>query len=79
MGAVPIAPADRLDATWHSLTRALDRLQISPVADHRTFLALARHARLKPLTVLQLPAAARAVAHAAEQKQHTQAAEGDLQ
>jgi UDP-N-acetylglucosamine 2-epimerase (non-hydrolysing) len=42
----PLHPRTRLAAARHGLTPALDRLQIIPPADHRTFLALARHARL---------------------------------
>jgi UDP-N-acetylglucosamine 2-epimerase (non-hydrolysing) len=43
---LPLHPRTRAAATRHGLTAALDRLRpISPV-DHRTFLALARHARL---------------------------------
>ncbi len=39
-------PRTRLAAARHGLTPALDRLQVIPPADHRTFLGLARHARL---------------------------------
>jgi UDP-N-acetylglucosamine 2-epimerase (non-hydrolysing) len=42
----PLHPRTRLAAARHGLTPALDRLQIIPPADHRTFLGLARHARL---------------------------------
>jgi UDP-N-acetylglucosamine 2-epimerase (non-hydrolysing) len=42
----PLHPRTRLAAARHGLTPALDRLQIIPPADHRTFLSLARHARL---------------------------------
>jgi UDP-N-acetylglucosamine 2-epimerase (non-hydrolysing) len=42
----PLHPRTRLAAARHGLTPALDRLRIIPPADHRTFLALARHARL---------------------------------
>jgi UDP-N-acetylglucosamine 2-epimerase (non-hydrolysing) len=42
----PLHPRTRLAATRHGLTPAIDRLRIIPPADHRTFLGLARHARL---------------------------------
>ena len=42
----PLHPRTWLAAARHGLTPALDRLQIIPPADHRTFLRLARHARL---------------------------------
>jgi UDP-N-acetylglucosamine 2-epimerase (non-hydrolysing) len=42
----PLHPRTRLAAARHGLTPALDRLQVIPPADHRTFLGLARHARL---------------------------------
>jgi len=43
---LPLHPRARLAAGRHGLTAALDRLHIVPPADHRTFLGLARHARL---------------------------------
>ncbi len=42
----PLHPRTRLAAARHGLTPALDRLQVIPPADHRTFLGLARYARL---------------------------------
>src|ERR1700683_582597 len=42
----PLHPRTRLAAERHGLSTALDRLQLLPPADHRTFLSLARHARL---------------------------------
>jgi UDP-N-acetylglucosamine 2-epimerase (non-hydrolysing) len=39
-------PRTRVAVQRHGLTDALDRLLVIPPADHRTFLALARHARL---------------------------------
>ena len=39
-------PRTRAAAERHRLTAALDRLRLIPPADHRTFLGLARHARL---------------------------------
>ena len=42
----PLHPRTRLAAARHGLTPALDRLRVIPPADHRTFLGLARHARL---------------------------------
>ena len=42
----PLHPRTRLAAARHGLTAALDRLRTLPPADHRTFLALASHARL---------------------------------
>src|SRR5580700_3923042 len=43
---LPLHPRTRAAAERHGLTAALDRLRPIPPADHRTFLALARHARL---------------------------------
>jgi len=43
---LPLHPRTRAAATRHGLTAALDRLRPIPPADHRTFLGLARHARL---------------------------------
>jgi UDP-N-acetylglucosamine 2-epimerase (non-hydrolysing) len=43
---LPLHPRTRLAAARHGLDAALDRLRPLPPADHRTFLALARHARL---------------------------------
>jgi UDP-N-acetylglucosamine 2-epimerase (non-hydrolysing) len=43
---IPLHPRTRLAAARHGLTAALDRLHTVPPADHRTFLGLARHARL---------------------------------
>jgi UDP-N-acetylglucosamine 2-epimerase (non-hydrolysing) len=43
---LPLHPRTRAAAARHGLQPALDRLQPGPPADHRTFLALARHARL---------------------------------
>ena len=43
---LPLHPRTRLAAQRHGLTAALDRLRPIPPADHRTFLSLARHARL---------------------------------
>jgi UDP-N-acetylglucosamine 2-epimerase (non-hydrolysing) len=43
---LPLHPRTRLAAQRHDLTAALDRLRPIPPADHRTFLSLARHARL---------------------------------
>ncbi len=42
----PLHPRTRLAAARHGLTAALDRLHRVPPADHRTFLSLARYARL---------------------------------
>jgi UDP-N-acetylglucosamine 2-epimerase (non-hydrolysing) len=42
----PLHPRTRLAAQRHNLTTAMDRLRLLPPADHRTFLGLARHARL---------------------------------
>jgi UDP-N-acetylglucosamine 2-epimerase (non-hydrolysing) len=42
----PVHPRTRAAVRRHGLTAALDRLRPVPAADHRTFLALARHARL---------------------------------
>jgi UDP-N-acetylglucosamine 2-epimerase (non-hydrolysing) len=42
----PLHPRTRLAAERHGLSIALDRFQLLPPADHRTFLSLARHARL---------------------------------
>jgi len=42
----PLHPRTRLAAQRHGLAAALDRLCTIPPADHRTFLSLARHARL---------------------------------
>ena len=43
---LPLHPRTRLAAQRHRLETALDRLVTLPPADHRTFLGLARHARL---------------------------------
>jgi UDP-N-acetylglucosamine 2-epimerase (non-hydrolysing) len=43
---LPLHPRTRAAVERHGLTAALDRLQPVPPADHRTFLGLARHARL---------------------------------
>ena len=43
---LPLHPRARAAVERHGLTAALDRLQLVPPADHRTFLGLARHARL---------------------------------
>jgi UDP-N-acetylglucosamine 2-epimerase (non-hydrolysing) len=43
---LPLHPRTRAAVQRHGLTAALDRLQPVPPADHRTFLGLARHARL---------------------------------
>ena len=43
---LPLHPRTRAAADRHGLTGALDRLLPIPPTDHRTFLALARHARL---------------------------------
>ena len=43
---LPLHPRTRAAVERHGLAAALDRLQPVPPADHRTFLALARHARL---------------------------------
>jgi UDP-N-acetylglucosamine 2-epimerase (non-hydrolysing) len=43
---LPLHPRTRLAAERHGLEAALDRLVTLPPADHRTFLGLARHARL---------------------------------
>jgi len=43
---LPLHPRTRAAAARHGLAAALDRLRPVPPADHRTFLALARHARL---------------------------------
>jgi UDP-N-acetylglucosamine 2-epimerase (non-hydrolysing) len=43
---LPLHPRTRAAAGRHGLGAALDRLRPIPPADHRTFLALARHARL---------------------------------
>ncbi|HEX4257564.1 MAG TPA: UDP-N-acetylglucosamine 2-epimerase (non-hydrolyzing) [Streptosporangiaceae bacterium] len=43
---LPLHPRTRLAAQRHGLDAALDRLVTLPPADHRTFLGLARHARL---------------------------------
>jgi UDP-N-acetylglucosamine 2-epimerase (non-hydrolysing) len=42
----PLHPRTRLAAERHGLTAIVDRLRPLPPADHRTFLGLARHARL---------------------------------
>jgi UDP-N-acetylglucosamine 2-epimerase (non-hydrolysing) len=42
----PLHPRTRLAAERHGLSTALDRFQLLPPVDHRTFLGLARHARL---------------------------------
>jgi UDP-N-acetylglucosamine 2-epimerase (non-hydrolysing) len=43
---VPLHPRTRLAVARHGLGGALDRLRVLPPADHRTFLGLARQARL---------------------------------
>ncbi len=43
---LPLHPRTKAAAGRHGLTSALDRLHPIPPADHRTFLGLARHARL---------------------------------
>jgi UDP-N-acetylglucosamine 2-epimerase (non-hydrolysing) len=43
---LPLHPRTRTAVGRHGLNAALDRLQVVPPADHRTFLGLARHARL---------------------------------
>ena len=43
---LPLHPRTRAAARRHGLTAALDRLQVVPPADHRTFLGLASQARL---------------------------------
>ena len=43
---LPLHPRTQAAAGRHGLTAALDRLRPVPPADHRTFLGLARHARL---------------------------------
>jgi UDP-N-acetylglucosamine 2-epimerase (non-hydrolysing) len=43
---LPLHPRTRLAVQRHGLDAALDRLVTLPPADHRTFLALAHHARL---------------------------------
>jgi UDP-N-acetylglucosamine 2-epimerase (non-hydrolysing) len=43
---LPMHPRTRAAVDRHGLNAALDRLQVIPPADHRTFLGLARHARL---------------------------------
>jgi UDP-N-acetylglucosamine 2-epimerase (non-hydrolysing) len=43
---LPLHPRTKAAAERHGLTAELDRLQPIPPADHRTFLGLARHARL---------------------------------
>jgi UDP-N-acetylglucosamine 2-epimerase (non-hydrolysing) len=43
---MPLHPRTRLAADRHGLQAALDRLQLLPPVDHRTFLALSRLARL---------------------------------
>src|SRR3984885_4712766 len=43
---LPLHPRTRAAAERHGLTAALDRQRPVPPADHRTFLGLARHARL---------------------------------
>jgi UDP-N-acetylglucosamine 2-epimerase (non-hydrolysing) len=43
---LPLHPRTRAAVGRHGLNAALDRLQVVPPADHRTFLGLARHARL---------------------------------
>ena len=43
---LPLHPRTRAAVGRHGLTAALDRLRPIPPADHRTFLGLARHARL---------------------------------
>ena len=43
---LPLHPRTRAAVEGHGLGAALDRLQPVPPADHRTFLGLARHARL---------------------------------
>lgn len=43
---LPLHPRTRLAAERHGLAAALDRLRVIRPVDHRTFLGLARHARL---------------------------------
>lgn len=43
---LPLHPRTKAAARRHGLTAELDRLRVTPPADHRTFLGLARHARL---------------------------------
>jgi UDP-N-acetylglucosamine 2-epimerase (non-hydrolysing) len=43
---MPLHPRTRLAAARHGLGPALDRLQLAPPVDHRTFLGLSRMARL---------------------------------
>jgi len=43
---LPLHPRTRAAVDRHGLNAALDRLQVIPPADHRTFLGLARHASL---------------------------------
>jgi UDP-N-acetylglucosamine 2-epimerase (non-hydrolysing) len=43
---LPLHPRTRQAAARHGLGTTLDRLRVLPPADHRTFLGLARHARL---------------------------------
>jgi UDP-N-acetylglucosamine 2-epimerase (non-hydrolysing) len=43
---LPLHPRTRAAVRRHGLAAALDRLRVVPPADHRTFLGLARHARL---------------------------------
>jgi UDP-N-acetylglucosamine 2-epimerase (non-hydrolysing) len=43
---LPLHPRTRAAAIRHGLTAALDRIRVVPPADHRTFLGLARCARL---------------------------------
>ena len=42
----PLHPRTRLAVRRHGMSEALDRLRVLAPADHRTFLGLARHARL---------------------------------
>ena len=43
---LPLHPRTKAAASRHGLMAELDRLRVIPPADHRTFLGLARHARL---------------------------------
>jgi UDP-N-acetylglucosamine 2-epimerase (non-hydrolysing) len=43
---LPLHPRTKAAVGRHGLNAALDRLQVIPPADHRTFLGVARHARL---------------------------------
>ncbi len=43
---IPLHPRTRLAAQRHGLAAELDRLRLVPPVDHRTFLGLARFARI---------------------------------